>query len=314
MSLRAYVQLTFLPARGEMSRRLNIPEPSSIPGPWAPRVRHALRHTRQSRRRLVAVGVLLMAVVAGGALIAQAMDRGGPAGTTVAVGFSPQGVLVDRRTRHVFTLDDVGVDQQGRYLQTGAVSMLAAQSGAVLRSIPIGQSPTWITGDERRRRAFVVVLRSGGANSLAVCTFDTATGAVLGTVVLLTSPSTGNLVRLGPGVTAVDEPTGRVFVVNRVSYPPAPVAPLLWMLDAGSGQLLRTVHLPAAPAAIAIDPQTRHVFVPSATSPVLWMLNADSGVVLRTILLSGGAATVAVDARTDRVFVATAAAAGRILG
>ncbi len=298
-----------------MDKRLNIPEPSSIRGSRIPLVRHAMGQiiARQSKRRLIALGMLLTALVAGGLLIAQAIDRDAPAGTTVAVGFSPQGVLVDSRTRHVFTLDGVGVDRQGRYLQTGAVSMLDAGTGAVLRSMPVGQSPTWITDDERTRRAFVIVLGGGGANGLLVRTLDTTSGAVLGTAVLLTSSSTGGSVRLGPGVTAVDEPAGHVFVINRVGYPPAPVAPLLWMLDARSGQLLRTVHLPAAPAAIAIDPQTHRAFVTSATSPVMWMLNADSGVVLRTIPVSGGAATVTVDARTDRVLVATAAATGRLL-
>src|SRR5579885_722240 len=187
-----------------MDKRLNIPEPSSIRGSRIPLVRHAMGQiiARQSKRRLIALGMLLTALVAGGLLIAQAIDRDAPAGTTVAVGFSPQGVLVDSRTRHVFTLDGVGVDRQGRYIQTGAVSMLDAGTGAVLRSMPVGQSPTWITDDERTRRAFVIVLGGGGANGLLVRTLDTTSGAVLGTAVLLTSSSTGGSVRLGRGVSA----------------------------------------------------------------------------------------------------------------
>jgi YVTN family beta-propeller protein len=65
------------------------------------------------------------------------------------VGFGPQGVLVDARSRHVFTLDAVGVDHRGKYVPTGAVSVLDAGTGTVLRSVPVGNNPTWMAADER---------------------------------------------------------------------------------------------------------------------------------------------------------------------
>src|SRR5438874_10791554 len=108
----------------------------------------------RGRRRLIALWVLLAVVVVGGMAAVWSSRQDSSPGATVAVGVSPQGVLVDGRSRHVLTLDDIGVDRQGRYLQTGAVSMLDAATGAVLRSVPVGQNPTWMASDERTRRAF----------------------------------------------------------------------------------------------------------------------------------------------------------------
>ncbi|HKC76197.1 MAG TPA: hypothetical protein VKF37_18655, partial [Chloroflexota bacterium] len=150
------------------------------------------------RRRRVPLGLLLAAVVAGGAVAVRSATQGGPSGPMAVVGFGPHGVLVDARSRRVFTLDDVGVDRRGAYLRTGAVSVLDAGTGALLRSVPVGNNPTWMAGDERTGRLFVVVLGIGRANGLTVRTLDTTTGAVLHSVTLLQSPTASFSVWLGP--------------------------------------------------------------------------------------------------------------------
>jgi DNA-binding beta-propeller fold protein YncE len=113
------------------------------------------------RRRWVALGLLLAAVVAGGSVAVRSATQDGLSGRRAVVGFGPQGVLVDARSRRVFTLDAVGVDRRGKYLPTGAVSVLDAGTGTVLRSVQVGNNPTWMAGDERTGRLFVVVLGIG---------------------------------------------------------------------------------------------------------------------------------------------------------
>jgi DNA-binding beta-propeller fold protein YncE len=166
------------------------------------------------RRRWVPLGLLLAAVVAGGTVAVRSATQGGPDGRMAVVGFGPQGVLVDARSRHVFTLDAAGLDRHGKYLPTGAVSMLDAGTGTVLRSVPVGNNPTWMAADERTGCLCVVVLGIGSANGLTVRTLDTTTGAVLHSVTLLRS-STAGPVWLGPDAIAVDAQTGHVAVARR---------------------------------------------------------------------------------------------------
>src|SRR5436189_178351 len=80
----------------------------------------------------------------------------------------------------------------------GVVSVLNAGTGAVLRSVPVGNNPTWMAGDEWTGRLFVVMLGIGLANGLTVRTLDTTSGAVLHSVTLLRSSTAGGSVWLGP--------------------------------------------------------------------------------------------------------------------
>src|SRR5205085_9007901 len=128
--------------------------PSSATCPAASPLSRPQREGRKHmRRRWAILGLLLAAVVAGGAVAVRSATQGSPGGPMAVVGFGPYGVLVDARSRRVFTLDDVGVDRRGSYLRTGAVSVLDAGTGAVLRSVPVGNNPTWMAGDERTRKS-----------------------------------------------------------------------------------------------------------------------------------------------------------------
>jgi DNA-binding beta-propeller fold protein YncE len=190
--------------------------------------------------------------------------------------------------------------------------VLDAGTGTVLRSVPVGNDPTWMAADERTGRLFVVVLGIGPANSLTVRTLDTTTGAVLHSVTLLRSSTAGGSVWLGPDAIAVDAQAGRVFLVNRISYPPAPTLPRLWVLDARRGTLVRTLRLPTAASAVVVAPRTHHAFVASASKPAMWMLDADTGALRRTIPLPGVPSAMAVDSATDEVLIVNPTAAGTV--
>src|SRR5437868_10918168 len=107
-----------------------------------------------------------------------------------------------------------------------------------------------------------------------------------------------------PAAVAVDEQTGRAFVLSmgdghgRVS-----------VLDAGNGRLLRTVAVGTSPVAVAVDERTNRVFVVDAGSGTVSVLDARSGIVMRTSADHLAPRMVAVDEKTGRVFVTNGAGA-----
>ena len=85
---------------------------------------------------------------------------------TVAVGKDPRAIAIDKRHGRVFVVTAGDADPVRGCIPTehGAVSVLDARTGRVLRIIPIGVAPTAIAVDERTGRAFV--LNAGGAMSI----------------------------------------------------------------------------------------------------------------------------------------------------
>jgi DNA-binding beta-propeller fold protein YncE len=85
---------------------------------------------------------------------------------TVAVGKNPRAIAIDERRGRVFVVTAGDADPVRSCIPTehGAVSVLDARTGRVLRIIPIGVAPTAIAVDERTGRAFV--LNAGGAMSI----------------------------------------------------------------------------------------------------------------------------------------------------
>jgi YVTN family beta-propeller protein len=75
---------------------------------------------------------------------------------SVAVGLLPPAVAVDARSGRVFVANKGPVDGNLVPLGNGAVTVLDAHSGAVLRTVGVGTYPTAIAVDERAGRAFVV--------------------------------------------------------------------------------------------------------------------------------------------------------------
>src|SRR5205823_4360999 len=90
----------------------------------------------------------------------------------------------------------------------------------------------------------------------------------------------------------VDERTDRVFVAD-------PRDETMWVLDARSGALLRTVAIGYMPNGLrgVVDPLTDRIFVWASG---LRVLDAHSGAILRTIINVGD--MLAADEQTGRVF------------
>jgi DNA-binding beta-propeller fold protein YncE len=84
----------------------------------------------------------------------------------VAVGKDPRAIAIDERRGRVFVVTAGDADPMRGCIPTehGAVSVLDARTGRVLRIIPLGVAPTAIAVDEHTGRAFV--LNAGGAMSI----------------------------------------------------------------------------------------------------------------------------------------------------
>jgi YVTN family beta-propeller protein len=167
----------------------------------------------------------------------------------------------------------------------------------------------------------------------------TAGGEVVASRLAATPVVETTMVGLGPGTTAVDEQTERVFVVNSedrtvslldsrtgrllrtiaVGFYPELVAVdtpsghafvgtdegQVSMLDGRTGSVLQSVQVGTAVADLAVDEQTGRIFGADPDDGTVSLLDARSGAVLATVAVSGDPQHVAVDARTGRAFVAS---------
>jgi DNA-binding beta-propeller fold protein YncE len=154
---------------------------------------------------------------------------GAPLGT-VGVRGQRGGVAVDGRRGRVFVTDP----------GSGRVIALDARSGARLWTAPAGTSPDAVAVQEGSGVVFVASARDGQLSVL-----DGRTGALLRTVSLGT-PSDALGTDLGLSAVAVDERHERVLVLEGND---ADVA----VLDARSGDLLRTIPVGVHPLAVALD-------------------------------------------------------------
>jgi YVTN family beta-propeller protein len=155
-------------------------------------------------------------------------------------------LAVDAGTRRVFVVNDL----------RGTVSLLDARSGANLRTVAVGPRPSAIAADERTGRVYVV---NNGDNSLSI--LDAHSGTLLQTVA----------VGQNPDAVAVDARKGRVYVASQGATDAAgnPVGPgSVEVLDARSGQIMRTITVGVAPNAIAVDERTGDAFVVNAGGPL----------------------------------------------
>jgi YVTN family beta-propeller protein len=75
---------------------------------------------------------------------------------SVAAGMLPTAVAVDAPSGRVFVANKGPLDSNLVPLGNGTLTVLAARSGAILRTIAVGTYPTAIAVDERAGRAFVV--------------------------------------------------------------------------------------------------------------------------------------------------------------
>jgi YVTN family beta-propeller protein len=166
--------------------------------------------------------------------------------STTVLGQDLRALAVDARTHRVFVVNDLA----------GTVSVLDARSGAKLRTVAVGPRPSAIAVDERMGRVYVV---NNGDNSLSI--LDARSG----------SPLQAVPVGQNPDAVAVDERKGRVYVasVGATNAAGNPVGPgSLEVLDARSGQIVRTMAVGIAPSAVAVDERTGDAFVVNAGGPL----------------------------------------------
>jgi DNA-binding beta-propeller fold protein YncE len=183
---------------------------------------------------------------------------------TVTLSPNPTDLAGDERTGRVF-ITDIG---------DGTVSVLDARSGALLRTVTVGEMQPHdlrrIAVDARTDRVFVssspVTMRNPALS--AVHMLDARTGAVLRTTMT------------GGGSLAVDALGGQAFVANLTGNN-------ISVLDGHTGTRARTIALGAGTGALrlAADERTGRVFV--ATDEGLRVIDARTERVLRAIPLPG---------------------------
>jgi DNA-binding beta-propeller fold protein YncE len=169
------------------------------------------------------------------------------------VGCAPFRAAIDDATNRVFMLD----------LGSSSVEMLDARTGALLRSIPLQDTPTTLAVSAGTGRVFV------GTQIGRVVILDARTGDVLGSTVL---PAERFVAAL-----AVDETARRVYAMTpsftqysphfgagKSAYRGNVIYDKGWLtaLDATTGAALPDpITLGIGPQALAVDPITGHVFV-----------------------------------------------------
>ncbi len=252
-------------------------------------------------------------------------SRGGASALLRTVPVANAGVLaVDERTNRVFVTRES--------VNAGLVSVLDAQSGALLRTVRVGAFPGSVVIDAATGRAFVATAQgvsvlnarqgtvlqtvrlSDGAARIVVAERARhvfVTGATVQsrfTLVHMLDARSGALlhtIRVGAqsAVVAAAERSGQIVVATYT-------ADTVSMIDARTGEIWRTVRVGQRPVAAAVDESTGHVFVVAGGSPgvraTVSMLDARTGRVVRTTLVNANPQTVAIDTQTRRVFVPTA--------
>lgn len=210
--------------------------------------------------------------------------RNGRVIRTVPVGTAPVAIAVDARTGRAFVVNS-NVFPTGTISGPSSVSVLDTHTGALVRTVAVGQRAYTLAIDERANRVFVV---NGDSDSVNV--LDARTGQALHTIP----------VGLGPRSIAADAGAGRIFVAN---YGSSTVS----MLDAASGQVIRTVPVGTpnqSPNSLLVDAHSNRVFVgtggDSGAGPVI-VVDARTGTV-RAAAQGTAEIPLVVDTRDSTVF------------
>jgi DNA-binding beta-propeller fold protein YncE len=256
--------------------------------------------SRGMTRRQVAVlvvGVILLVVAAITGLAVRTTPTG-PLVWTVALDGVPQTIVVDAQTHHAFiTTAPFGVGG-------ASINALDTDTGAILRRLAIGGDgyPPPVV-DVRAGRVVVAAsmqVRSVPGVTGMVHVLDARSGALVRAVT----------VGLFPQRVAVDEQTGRAFVISEGFAG----AGLVGVLDTRTGRLLRTVNVGREPhAQILVDTRQGRVFVPVSRqigNGHVSVLDARTGRLLYTIAAGRTPAWMAMDARTGHAFVSDGTGTG----
>jgi len=287
-----------------------------------------------ARRSRIAVIVILVMALAVALATAHALSGDGASGPVIRALAAPDGgvpLAVDARTGRVFAVFSRSLDP------TGYAWMLDADTGARLRTVPLGAQPGPIGIDPRTGSVYV-----GNRSDVTIDVLDGRRGTVLCTISLPDSANPTGLIMDGQGgrlfvtttlgvvytlnpadgrvrgvarvdardaptnALAGDERTGRIFVAdfnNGSSTAPGTLS----MLDARTGRRLRTVAVGLFPQVVAVDERANRVVVLNAGNgaPTMTILDARTGRALHTvpILFRGmGQPLLALDARFTHIF------------
>jgi len=193
-------------------------------------------------------------------------------------------LMTDDPDGHAFVVS--GVPTSAR----GIVDIFDVVSGRQLRAIVVGPSPHAVM-DERTKRLFVLS-HGVGIHPGSVRVFDTRDGTLLRTI---------SLASMSPDDLVLDQSAKRVFVVD---------GPVLRLLDAGNGTVLRTIR-GLTISALALDETANRVFAYKSgylgypAVATLNTLDASTGALLRTVRVTSSDTGVVpfVDAPVARVYV-----------
>ena len=152
------------------------------------------------------------------------------------MGRHPAAPAIDQRTRRLFV-----INMGGQVPSTGAVTIVDANTGTVLRTVTVGLSPYAATVAAAAGRIFVSNENLPPAHG-TINILDATSGLILRTI-----PA-------GPVPFALpDERTGRVFVLDESGT--------LTMRDISSGAFLGSTHVPGisiSATAMALNEQKGH--------------------------------------------------------
>ena len=196
--------------------------------------------------------------------------------------------------------------------------------GGLPRTVAVGQHPFALAVDERSHRVFVLnqgpwdaTFTRDATGHASVSALDASTGAVLHTTRLGVVQYLGGPDLLNdppaPQEMAVDEQSNRLFILDTGKLATDAQSPYIdgpgwvYLLNATSGALLRTIPLPYGPQAMVVDARSNRVFITNVYSQSVSVLDATTGRLLRTtsLLYGQGPLSLALDARTNRLFVAS---------
>lgn len=235
-------------------------------------------------------------------------------------------IAVDEQTNRVFVPRSEG--------GAGYMSVLDAQSGIIVRTVPIGPFPGSVEVDAPTGHVFVT-------HDQGVTMLDARTGRVLRTIHLpggagrvALARNVGHIFVSGATiqnrytlVTMIDARSGAILHATRVdvgstvmgvadhinrvyttTYTFGDATGKMSVLDARSGAVVRTVPIGAQPLAMSVDNQHNRVVIAEGTSVTgsnVRILDARTGTQIRTTTIDENPTTVAVDVPIQRILVTT---------
>ncbi len=208
-----------------------------------------------------------------------------------AIPSSGDRIAVDETAGRAFVIDT----------QTNRVGLVDTHSGRLVGTITAGGNASAAHVDGRTSRLFIGEASRWSCGARPVCQYigpsqlvvlDTRTGRVVRAL----TAGTAN-----PAAIAVATRTNRAFVFYTTMTTGRGAAGTLRVLDARTGQVLRTLPVTVAPAEgqVAVDERRGRVYAVDTTGTSVF--DATTGALLRTIAASGDA--IAVDAPTGRAFI-----------